>query len=335
LSHPSLGIYFREEYFDREYIQATQAAFVGWGRKTVELLNNGKLRPEQTPAYLLQYHTQHLQDASAPTDAFLNLVEEGWLRAWEAFEGGYRGFSRDTRLTYEALVRAHAADQPRFVQRLRCQLVLSSIHSIGSKTPWELLVAAFKSDVLTYRQVAHWLEFKPSGDRVRALGKLAPRLPVELLGEALTAARALEDSEGRAHILGALARRLPVEQRAEVLGEALTAARALEDSEHRVQVLGELAPHLPVELLGEALTAARALEDSEARARALGVLAPQLSGDLLQQGFEALLDVLPMCGRSVALSAVSSFFPFLGEYQESKGLEEVRRTIIDTAHWFP
>ena len=267
MSHPSLGIYFREEYFDREYIQATQAAFVGWGRKTVELLNNGKLRPEQTPAYLLQYHTQHLQDASAPTDAFLNLVEEGWLRAWEAFEGGYRGFSRDTRLTYEALVRAHAADQPRFVQRLRCQLVLSSIHSIGSKTPWELLVAAFKSDVLTYRQVAHWLEFKPSGDRVRALGKLAPRLPVELLGEALTAARALEDSE--------------------------------------------------------------------ARARALGVLAPQLSGDLLQQGFEALLDVLPMCGRSVALSAVSSFFPFLGEYQESKGLEEVRRTIIDTAHWFP
>src|SRR5262249_33546845 len=33
LSHPRLGIHLREEHFDREYIQATQAAFVRWGRK--------------------------------------------------------------------------------------------------------------------------------------------------------------------------------------------------------------------------------------------------------------------------------------------------------------
>ena len=188
LSHPKLGIYLREEHFDPEYIQATQAAFVRWGRKTVERLNSGALRPEETPAYLLQYHTQHLQDAAAPAEAFLELVEQGWLRAWETFEGGYRGFSRDMRLAYEALSRAHAADQPRFAQRLRCQLVLSSIHSIGANTPWELLVAAFKAGVLTYRQVAHWLEFKPSADRARALGALAPHLPAELRAEVLSEA---------------------------------------------------------------------------------------------------------------------------------------------------
>ena len=128
------------------------------------------------------------------------------MRAWETFEGGYRGFSRDMRLAYEALSRAHAADQPRFAQRLRCQLVLSSIHSIGANTPWELLVAAFKAGVLTYRQVAHWLEFKPSADRAHALGALAPHLPAELraevLSEALTAARSIEDSYYRAYILG-------------------------------------------------------------------------------------------------------------------------------------
>jgi hypothetical protein len=131
LSHPKLGIHLREEHFDPEYIQASQATFVHWGRQTVERLNNGALGPEQTPAYLVQYHTQHLQDAAAPAEAFLELVEQGWMRAWERFESGYHGFSRDMRLTYEALSRAHAVDQPRFAQRLRCQLVLSSIHSKG------------------------------------------------------------------------------------------------------------------------------------------------------------------------------------------------------------
>src|SRR5262245_37076965 len=108
----------------------------------------------------------------------------------------------------------------------------SSIHSINANTPWTLLVAAFKADVLTYWQVVHWLEFKPSYDRAAALGKLAP----------------------------------------------------------------------------------------------------QLSGNLLQQGFEALLDVLPRCKHHVSLTAISSFFPFLAECQGPKGLEEVRRAIVDSAH---
>src|SRR5262249_10831582 len=103
LSQPKVGIYLREEHFDPEYIQVTQETFVRWGRMTIQRSKVGALRPEQTPAYLLQYHTQHLQDAAAPTDTFLELAEQGWFRAWETFEGGYRGFSRDMRLAYEAL----------------------------------------------------------------------------------------------------------------------------------------------------------------------------------------------------------------------------------------
>jgi hypothetical protein len=37
----------------------------------------------------------------------------------------------------------------------------------------------------------------------------------------------------------------------------------------------------------------------------------------------------------LSLFAVSSFFPFLGEFQGPKGLEDVRCAIIDTARWFP
>ena len=379
LSHLKLGIYLREEYFDPEYIQATQAAFVRWGRKTAERLNSGALRPEETPAYLLQYHTQHLWDAVAPAEAFLELVEQGWLRAWETFEGGYRGFSRDICRAYEALSSTPAADQPRYAQRLRCQLALSSIHSMGANTPWELLVAAFKAGVLTYRRVMHWLEFKPAADRASALcalalhlpaelsaevlsealtaaraiehsyyrsiilGALAPHLPAEqgaeVLSEALTAARAIENSESRAHALGALALHLPAELSAEVLSEALTAARAIEHSESRADLLGALAPHLPAEwgaeILSEALTTARAIEHSESRADVLSALAWQLSGNLLQQGLEELLDVLPKCRRGLSLLAVSLFFPFLEECQGPKGMEAVRRAIVDTTCWFP
>src|SRR5262249_42595349 len=36
LSHPKLGIYIREEYFDlKDYIQEIKQGFIRWGRKTV------------------------------------------------------------------------------------------------------------------------------------------------------------------------------------------------------------------------------------------------------------------------------------------------------------
>jgi hypothetical protein len=140
-------------------------------------------------------------------------------------------------------------------------------------------------------------------------------------------------------VLGALAPHLPAELKAEVLSEALRAAQSIEGNEARGYILGELALHLPIELqaevLSKALRAARSTEDSKAHVEALGELAPQLLGDFLQQGFEELLDVLPRCGRPSSLSAVSSFFSFLEECQGPKGLEEVRRAIIDTTRWFP
>jgi len=70
--------YLREEYFDlKDYIQEINQVFVRWGRKKVERLNSDTLRPEDTPPYLVQYHTQHLLNAAAPAEAFLELVEHG------------------------------------------------------------------------------------------------------------------------------------------------------------------------------------------------------------------------------------------------------------------
>src|SRR5262245_26464453 len=121
------------------------------------------------------------------------------------------------------------------------QLVLCSIHSIGTNTPWELLVAACKASVLTYRQVAHWLEFKPSVDRVLALGALARHLPealgAEVLSEALTLARSLKDSSQRARALEVLAPHLPGELGAKVVSEALALVPSLQRSPERAREL--------------------------------------------------------------------------------------------------
>ena len=171
--------------------------------------------------------------------------------------------------------------------------------------------------------------------RADVLDALAPHLPLalraEVLSEALTVARTIKDSSARAQVLSALAPHLPSALRA----ETLAVARTIEDSSARAQVLSALVPHLPPALLSEALTVARTIEDSYYHAQVLGALAPQLSGKLLQQRFEELLAVLPRCERALSLFVVSSFFPFLEACQGPKGLEEVRRAIVDTARWFP
>ena len=75
LSHPKLGSYLREEYFDRDHIAKVRTAFATWGRRIVSQLERGELQPHEAPAYLLQYHVQHLRDAAAPIQAFVELVE--------------------------------------------------------------------------------------------------------------------------------------------------------------------------------------------------------------------------------------------------------------------
>src|SRR5262249_45271741 len=154
----------------------------------------------------------------------------------------------------------------------------SSIYSIGANTPTALLVATVKAGVLTYRQAAHWLEFRLPADRAQALGWLVPHLSAEL--------------------------------KAEGLAEALAAARLIEAPSARVWPLGVLVPHLSAalraEVLAEALAVARLIEDPSERAQALGRLVPQWSGEILQQECEELLDMLPRCQRYWSLFAVSS-----------------------------
>jgi hypothetical protein len=96
------------------------------------------------------------------------------------------------------------------------------------------------------------------------IGELAPLLPAQLVGEALTATRTMSDEYGTAQVLCQIALHLSEPARGQLLAEALAAGRATTDPHLRGWVLAELSPHLPDahrdKTLVDALVAARSSE---------------------------------------------------------------------------
>jgi hypothetical protein len=120
LSHPKLGDFIRDEYFHSDMIiERTRRAFADWGLEVVAHINSDTRAAPSVSPYLLKHLSLHLKDISAPNAAFMALVEHGWLRAWELFEGGYRGFSQDIKRAEEELVKGQTlVDGPCWARRL-------------------------------------------------------------------------------------------------------------------------------------------------------------------------------------------------------------------------
>ncbi|MCK9877854.1 TIR domain-containing protein [Frankia sp. Ag45/Mut15] len=113
--------------------------------------------------------------------------------------------------------------------------------------------------------------------RALAVKELAPLLPVDQLGRALTAMTAIFTSwpEGGIRAAVALAPHLSAEQ----LGEVVTAVDTIYLPVFRRQALAELAPYLPVDQLARALVIADAIDAPYERSRALTALAPYLPAE--------------------------------------------------------
>jgi hypothetical protein len=136
-----------------------------------------------------------------------------------------------------------------------------------------------------------------------------PRLPEALLPEALTIARAIENPDNQAVVLGLLVPRLPEAS----LPEALVMALAIEDSYERARVLLFLVPRLPETLLPEALAMALAIEDSYKRAQVLELVRPRLPEALLPEVLAMVRTIENPDGRAEILRLIiadfSQFFP--------------------------
>jgi hypothetical protein len=147
-----------------------------------------------------------------------------------------------------------------------------------------------------FRQVIAITRTLQSPDQASALCALAPRLPAEVLPEALGAANSMtRDHYYRALALSGLAPFLPLQEQRQAVTDALAADRQVDGDDFRGKALIALAPHLQTDLLDEALLFAAELPGSRNRAAALTALAPCLPDGnrprVVQQAWEAALAI--------------------------------------------
>lgn len=304
LSHPKLGEFLREKYFDDpNLITQARSAFVAWGGKILaglERLVSQAGEGVPVSPYLLQYLSQHLEDDGQAPESFMRLVSEGWLRAWEAFEeGGHRGFLQDVANVRRAVVSKRGVGQPFWAWQLRCQLVQSSIASFGRRIPAELIVECARtgvdqSSLLRPRRALEWLDHQHGADAVWARAVVA-------------------------HLL-------PEAERADVLLGAMRAAGGISDAEGRGRALADLVPYLTEDLLEEALYLAGRIVKSAPRALALVALARNLPEVHWGQLLRMVKETSGVLSRAWALAEIA---PFLPEALVGEAVRVAERIIVD------
>jgi hypothetical protein len=141
--------------------------------------------------------------------------------------------------------------------------------------------------------------------RARALARLAPHLPSDLLPQALEAATGITDEFFRGQVLAVLAPYLP----SDLLAQALEAAIAIPNDFFRADALRRMAPHLPSDLLAQALQAAIAIPSDFAQGWALPRMAPHLPSDLLAQALAAAAAIPSSFSRAEALAGLAPYLP--------------------------
>lgn len=299
-SHPRLATYFYEENLSPSERQQIEARFLHWGAETLAAVNTGQLPPDQVPPYLLQYYGAHLERNRADVSLLLTLMSQGWLRAWERFEGTFAGFLQDVARAWRAAERrderATHAEQPApyLGEEVRCALCWVSVNSLATNIPPDLVLALVREHCWTGAQgLAYARQVVDSQKRAEDLTRLVPLLnePLKNAGieTALIAIEAIRDEWDRAKALIALAPVLP----RLLLSQALEITQTIRGGEAHAKVMSALVSVLPEEqqqpVLRVALREAQTIKDEEARAEALNALARVLPEEQRQPVLEAAL----------------------------------------------
>ena len=309
LSHPKIGEHLQQERFG-EAKATVKKAFLAWGQEMVAHANQNPVDAVNTPRYLIQFYRRHLEESNASLVEFFPLIEDGWRRAWEAYEGSQEGFAADVRGAW--VIARNKGPLAELGIQLRCALVLASVRSLGHNVPKGLIVAAVAEKLLSVRQARHLARFMRSRtDYVDTLGSLAgeleldPMVKTEFLNEALAAAKAIEATSARVHALRGLVGYLSGIQ----LDEVLAAVEGIGDGAARAIVLRALAERADAGQAVRILTAARKIDDVLAQAQLLRALAGVLSRD---QSGRAMLAALAVANaidappaRAFALSGIA------------------------------
>jgi hypothetical protein len=200
-NHPKLAQYFSDSYFSAEARKRTHAAFVRWGRETVEQLNEGRLAAGEVPSYLLQHYLRHLAWTGASAEALSRVLSRPWQQAWDVFEGGYRGFVANAKLVVDSAKPVSSSD-PRFQQqlaaRLHASLCIATVHAFGTALPSELLALALDDRVMTLQQALHYIELQEPANQVAAYCLIFHHLSPPRMSALIEALALVPDSANRA-----------------------------------------------------------------------------------------------------------------------------------------
>lgn len=301
-SHPRLAGYFLEERLSSQERQEVERRFLAWGERTLQALNSGQLTPEGASPYIVQYYGAHLERAQAGTGALLELVSDGWRRAWEKLDRAQAGFLGDSERAWRTAEREDEVSatsgqtSPYLGVEIRCLLCRVSINSMTSNISPRLMLEAVKTGVWTPAQgLASIRLIADLPPRARELVNLAPfvqePLRSAILQEALDTIMTLKDERARLDALVELAPGLSESLLAQILENVAT----IEDEADRAGMLSDLArtlaPHHT--LVEQALAIAQAMEEEEYAALALAGLASCLSSrqaDAVLQRTRAIQD---------------------------------------------
>jgi hypothetical protein len=258
-SHPRLADFFYDHLSASER-QTENAKFLDWGKETLASINDGKLLPEETSPYVVQYYGAHLSRGGAGLESFLTLIDGGWCRAWEKLEGTYAGFLNDVNRAWQAVQQHNRA---RFNEGLaathlgaeiRCALCHASVNSLASNIPPELMAALVKAQLWTITQGLVYANRVPDiNQRVLALINLhaiAPEnLRADILQQSIDAIKQIKADEKKLAALRVVASHL----NKSTFGQALAEVDAIEDRFYQSEALISLVPHLPQSLRNDSL----------------------------------------------------------------------------------
>jgi hypothetical protein len=336
-SHPRLAQYFWEDKLTEAQRGALDQKFLDWGFAVLDQLNNGKLSPEQVSPYLVRALGSHLARVEAGPKDWLRLMHPKWAEASELVGDSLDFFLEDLDRAWrvcsaaneQAIKRGELA--PYLGSEVRCALLKARLRSRAYLPP-TLLIQLVEAGIWRWEYGRSYARQMPwAADRAEALTKLAVMSPVgapaewklQVLAEALSAAREIDSPYTRAGALAALALHLVDEQKQQVLDEALAAAREIDDPYARAEALAALAPHLVDEQKQQALAAAREIDDPYARAGALAALAPHLVDEQKQQVLDEALAAAQEIDHSYARAeALAALAPHLVDEQKQQVLDE-------------
>ena len=283
-NHPKLAEYIRYQRCT-ELISDVEREIVSWGLRHADLLNDGTIQVQDASRYVVQFLGYHLLDSDSTAATFMAFVENGWRRAWELFESGHFGFSRDVSLALQKQRRSQPA--ARLGAQLRCALVLSSIRSLSQAVFPDLIIACVETKIISEKQGQLYSELiVQDDDAIKLLSRLAVlsvakhELCAEIADYALKRAIASCIDRRNCALLdtflegfSSIASALPILTYRAIIERALDWIRSIGDESAAVLAFASLSPYLSEDQVPSAVEVANSIKDEYVRAEVLMALA--------------------------------------------------------------